>query len=59
LVIGTKSYKIASSVITQVLGRIKEMHDAKVGEIQCFMMFMVVDTNSYNLLLGLGFLIKI
>jgi hypothetical protein len=45
-------------VITQVLGRINKMH-AKVGKIQCLMMFMVIDTNSYNLLLGLGFLIKI
>jgi hypothetical protein len=41
-----------------MLGRINEMH-AKVGEIQCLMMFMVVDTNNYNLLLGLGFFIKI
>jgi hypothetical protein len=34
------------------------MH-AKVGDIQWLMMFMVVDTNSYNLLWGLGFFIKI
>jgi hypothetical protein len=34
------------------------MH-TKVGEIQHLMMFMVVDTNSYNLLLGFDFFIKI
>jgi hypothetical protein len=45
-------------VITQMLGRINKMH-TKVGEIQHLMMFMVVDTNSYNLLLGFDFFIKI
>jgi hypothetical protein len=31
----------------------------KVGGVQCTMTFMVVDTDSYDVLLGLDFLIKI
>jgi len=31
----------------------------KVGDVQCNMTFMVVDTDSYDILLGLDFLIKI
>jgi len=31
----------------------------KIGKIQCPMTSMVVDTNNYDLLLGLDFLIKI
>jgi hypothetical protein len=31
----------------------------KVGEIKCFMMFMVLNTNGYNLLMGLDFVMKI
>jgi len=31
----------------------------RMGKIQCLMTFMVVDTDSYNLLLGLDFSIKI
>lgn len=31
----------------------------KVGDVQCLMTFMIVDTNSQDILLGLGFLIKI
>jgi hypothetical protein len=31
----------------------------KVGGVQCIMTFMVIDTDSYNVLLGLDFLIKI
>jgi hypothetical protein len=30
-----------------------------IGETSCRMVFMVVDTNSYDILLGLDFLIKI
>jgi hypothetical protein len=58
LVTRSESYKIASSIFTQALGRIKEIM-VKVGEVQCLMTFMVVDTNNYDLLLRLDFLIKI
>jgi predicted aspartyl protease len=37
----TKSYKTPSSVGTQALGRVNEIH-VRVGEIQCFMTFMVL-----------------
>ncbi len=58
LVIGSKSYKITFSIITQAFGKINEIV-VKFGKIQCPMTFMVVDTNNYDLLLGLDFLIKI
>ncbi len=40
------------------MGRIDEV-PIKVGSIQCTMTFMVVDMDSYDVLLGLDFLIKI
>ncbi len=58
LVIGFESYKITSGIVTNALGRINEIV-VKVGEIHCLMTFMVVDIDSYDLLLGLDFLIKI
>jgi len=58
LVTGSETYKTASGVITQALGRIDEV-PMKVGGVQCSMTFMVVDTDSYDVLLGLDFLIKI
>ncbi len=58
LVSGSKTYKTASGVVTQALGRIDEV-PVKVGGVQCTMTFMVVDTNNYDVLLGLDFLIKI
>ncbi len=58
LVTRSESYKIASGVVTQALGRIDEV-PVKVGGVQCAMAFMVVDTYSYNVLLGLNFLMKI
>jgi predicted aspartyl protease len=45
-------------VVTQALGRIDEV-PVKVGGVQCTITFMVVDTDSYDVLLGLDFLIKI
>ncbi|CAN5950576.1 unnamed protein product [Sphagnum jensenii] len=45
-------------MVTQAMGRIDEM-SVKAGGVQCAMTFMVVDTNSYDVLLGLDFLIKI
>jgi predicted aspartyl protease len=58
LVTGFETYKTASGVVTQALGRIDEVL-VKVGGVQCTMTFMVVDTDSYDVLLGLDFLIKI
>jgi predicted aspartyl protease len=58
LVTGSETYKTTSGVITQALGRIDEV-PVKVGGVQCSTTFMVVDTDSYDVLLGLDFLIKI
>ncbi len=58
LVSGSETYKTASCTITQALGRIGEV-PIKVGGVQCNMMFMVVNTESYDVLLGLDLLIKI
>jgi predicted aspartyl protease len=58
LVTGSETYKTALGVITQALGRIDEI-PVKVGGVQCTMTFMVVDTDSYDVLLGLDFLMKI
>jgi hypothetical protein len=57
-VIGSETYKTASGVVTQALGRIDEIL-VKVGGVQCIMTFMVIDTDNYDVLLGLDFLIKI
>jgi len=58
LVSGSKAYKTTSGAITQALGRIEEV-TIKVGGVQCRMTFMVVDTDSYDVLLGLDLLVKI
>jgi predicted aspartyl protease len=58
LVSGSEIYKTASGAVTQALGQIDEV-PIKVGGVQCTMTFMVVDTNSYDVLLGLDLLIKI
>jgi hypothetical protein len=58
LVTRSETYKTASGVVTQALGRIDEV-PVKVEGVQCTMTFMVVDTDSYDVLLGLDFLIKI
>ncbi|CAM6003696.1 unnamed protein product [Sphagnum balticum] len=58
LVTGNESYKITSRVVTRVLGRVDEVQ-VKIGGIQCAMTFMVMDTDGYDVLLGLDFLMKI
>jgi hypothetical protein len=58
LIAGSETYKIASRIVTQALGRIDEV-PVKVGGVKCTMTFMVVDTDSYDVLLGLDFLMKI
>jgi energy-converting hydrogenase Eha subunit H len=57
-VVGHETYKTTSGIVTQALGRITELL-VTVGGIICQMIFLVVDTNSYNLFLGLNFFIKI
>jgi len=57
LVIRFETYKISFGVVTQAMGRIDEVL-VKVGGAHCTMTFMVVDTDSYDILLGLDFLIK-
>ncbi len=58
LVTGNESYKTASGMITRALGRVDEVQ-VKIRGIQCAMTFMVVDTDGYDMLLGLDFLMKI
>jgi hypothetical protein len=58
MVSGSETYKTASGVVTQALGQIDEVL-VKVGGVQCTMTFMVVDRDSYDVLLGLDLLIKI
>jgi hypothetical protein len=58
LVAGHETYKTTSRIITQALGSIVELL-VRVGGIICQMIFRVVDTDNYDLLLGLDFLIKI
>jgi predicted aspartyl protease len=58
MVIGFETYKIALGVVTQALVRIDEVL-IKVGGMQCTMIFMVVDTDKYDVLFSLDFLIKI
>jgi hypothetical protein len=56
--LGIETYKIASGTITKALGRITNLL-IKVGNIQCYMVFLIVDTDNYDILLGLDFLMKI
>jgi hypothetical protein len=58
LVTGNESYKTTSGTITRALGWVNEVQ-VKIGGVKCAMTFMVVDTDGYNVLLGLDFLMKI
>ncbi len=58
MVASHKTYKTACSMVTQALGRTTKLL-IKVGGIICQMIFLVVDTDSYDLFLALDFLIKI
>jgi hypothetical protein len=58
LVVGHETYKTAFGIVIQALGRIVELL-VKVGGIICQMIFLVVDTNNYDLFFGFYFLIKI
>jgi len=58
LVSRSETYKTTSGAVTQALSQIDEVL-IKVGGVQCTMTFMVVDTDSYDVMLGLDLLIKI
>jgi predicted aspartyl protease len=58
LVTWNESYKTTSGIVTQALGWVDEVQ-VKIGGVQCAMTFMVVDTDGYDVLLGLDFLMKI
>lgn len=53
-----EAYKTTFIVVNQAFGKITNLL-VRFGVVQCLMMFMIVDINSYDLLLGLEFLIKI
>jgi len=58
LILGNESYKITFCTITRALDRIMNIL-VKVGNFQCSMVFLIVDTHNYNVFLGLDFLMKI
>jgi predicted aspartyl protease len=58
LIVGSETYKTTLGIVTQALGQIDEV-PVKVGGVQCTMTFMVVDTDGYDVLPGLDFLMKI
>jgi predicted aspartyl protease len=58
LLAGHETYKTAFGIVMQALGRITKL-PIKVGGIICQMIFLVIDTDNYDLLLGLDFLMKI
>jgi hypothetical protein len=58
LVSGHETYKTTSGTITTALGRLDDIH-VHVGNIVCNMVFLVVDIDTYDLLLSLDFLMKI
>ncbi len=58
LVSGHETYKMTFGTITTVLGRLDDIH-VHVSNVLCSMVFLVVDINTYNFLLGLNFLMKI
>ncbi len=58
LVSKDESYKIACGIITKALSRIMDI-PLKVGNVQCDMVFFIVDIDSYDVFLGLDFLMKI
>jgi predicted aspartyl protease len=58
LVAGHETYKTTFGIVMQALGRNTKFL-IKVGGIICQLIFLVIDTNNYDSLLGLDFLIKI
>ncbi len=58
LVVGHEIYNITFGIITQALGRIIQILII-IGKIICQMVFLVIDMDNYDLLLGLNFFMKI
>jgi len=58
LVLGHEIYRIVFGMVIQALGIIINI-PVIVGRVVCQMIFLVVDTDNYDLLLGLDFLMKI
>jgi hypothetical protein len=58
LVLDHKTYKTTLRTITQALKRIIDIL-VTTGKVVCQMIFLVVDMDIYNLLLGFDFLMKI
>jgi predicted aspartyl protease len=58
LVLGHETYKTTLGIVTIALGRLDDI-PVRVGNVVCNMVFLVVDTYTYDLLLGLDFLMKI
>jgi hypothetical protein len=58
LVSGHETYKTTYGTITTTLGRLDDIHVC-VGNVVCSMVFLVVDTYTRDLLLGLDFVMKI
>jgi hypothetical protein len=57
LVFSLESYKTTSGVVIQAPSKINELL-VQVGDVYCLMNFMVVNTNNYDIFLGLDFFIK-
>jgi hypothetical protein len=58
LVSGHETYKTTSGNVTIALGRLDDIL-VRVGNVVCNMVFLVVDTDTYDLLLGFNFIMKI
>ncbi len=58
MVLEHETYKTTSGTITTALGRLDDI-PVCVGNVVCNMVFLVVDINTYDLFLGLDFLMKI
>jgi hypothetical protein len=53
-----QSYKTTSGVVTEAFCKLSEL-PIRIGDVQCFMTFMIMDINNYDLLVGLNFFINI
>ncbi len=58
MVSGHETYKTTFGTITIALGRLDDILVC-VGNVVCSMVFLVMDTYTYDLLLGLNFLMRI
>ncbi len=58
MVFRTKNYKTTSGIVTKALGRIIDLL-VKVGNIQCNLVFLIVDIDNNDIMLGPNFFMKI